>query len=398
MAYQDVSGRGAARPPRPAFYNDPLVRAIFYQVALIAAVVALGWYLVNNTLDNMARQGIAGGFDFLHREAAFEISEKLVEYSPSDTYGRAFLVGILNTLQVAIAGILFATIWGTILGIARLSSNWLIRKLALCYVELFRNIPLPLQLLFWWAFFREMVPGPRQAWHLLPGVFLSNRGLVFPVPKADPAQLWIAIAFVAGIVGAIVLHRWAKRRQSATGEQFPSLLVGAGLIVGLPVAVFLAAGAPSTLDIPKLRGFNFGGGYAITPEFTALLVGLVVYTASFIAEIVRGGIQAVSWGQSEAAAALGLSRSHALRLVVLPQALRVIVPPMTSQYLNITKNSSLAIIIGYPDVVAIANTIMNQTGQAVEGISLIMAIYLTISLSIALFMNWYNRAVALVER
>jgi general L-amino acid transport system permease protein len=346
----------------------------------------------------MQRQGIAAGFGFLHREAAFEISEKLIDYSPADTYGRAFLVGLLNTLYVAALGIIFSTILGTIIGIARLSSNWLIRNLALCYVELFRNIPLLLQLFFWWAIFRELAPGPRQAWKLLPGVFMSNRGLVFPVPVGQPVHAWMAAAFVLGIIAALVLARWARRRQMATGRQFPVGWASLGLILGPPLAVFLIGGAPLEMNVPQLRGFNFAGGHAVTPEFTALLVGLVVYTASFIAEIVRGGVQAVNWGQWEAAMALGLPRGRVLRLVVLPQALRVIVPPMTSQYLNITKNSTLAIAIGYPDLVAILNTTINQTGQAVEGIALIMAIYLTISLLISLFMNWYNRAVALVER
>jgi general L-amino acid transport system permease protein len=387
-----------ARPARASLVNDPNVRAIFYQVVIVGAVIALGWYLVHNTLENMARQGIAGGWAFLHREAAFEISETLIDYSPASTYGRAFLVGVLNTLHVAILGIIFATILGTILGIARLSTNWIVRKLALVYVEIFRNIPLPLQLLFWWSWLREATPGPRQAWHLMPGVFLSNRGLVYPVLDADPVYLWMAGALPLGIAAAVVLHRWAKRRQAATGEPFPSIWAGVGIILGLPLLVFLAGGAPLSWSIPALKGFNFAGGSSITPEFTALLVGLVIYTASFIAEIVRGGIQAVPWGQTEAAAAIGLTRTQALRLVILPQALRIIVPPMTSQYLNITKNSSLAIIIGFPDLVAIANTTMNQTGQAVEGIALIMAIYLTISLSISLFMNWYNRWVALVER
>jgi general L-amino acid transport system permease protein len=390
--------RDGARPARASLVNDPNVRAIVYQVVVVGAVVALGWYLVHNTLEKMARQGIAGGWAFLHREAAFEISETLIDYSPADTYGRAFLVGVLNTLHVAVLGIVFATILGTVLGIARLSTNWIVRKAALVYVELFRNIPLLLQLLFWWAWLREATPGPRQAWHVMPGVWLSNRGLVYPVPTADPVYLWMAIAFLVGVAAAIGVHRWAKRRQAATGEPFPSIWAGLGLILGLPLLVFVTGGAPLAWSIPELKGFNFGGGGSVTPEFTALLVGLVIYTAAFIAEIVRGGIQAVAWGQTEAAAAIGLTRTQALRLVILPQALRIIIPPMTSQYLNLTKNSSLAIAIGFPDLVSIANTTMNQTGQAVEGIALIMGIYLTISLSISLFMNWYNRWVALVER
>ncbi len=386
------------RPSRPAFWRDPAVRGIAYQVLFVAIVVAAGWFLVHNTLVNLGRQNIATGFGFLGREASFAIGESLIAYAPSDTYARAFLVGLVNTLYVAILGIVLATIFGTLIGIARLSRNWLVAKLSLVYVETFRNIPLALQLLFWWSLLRAGAPAPRQAWQPLPGFFVSNRGVEFPVPQSNPAHLWMFLAFVVGLAGAVGVSRWAKRRQAATGAQFPSGWVGAGLIVGLPLLVFVAAGAPMALDWPALKGFNFAGGSAVSPEFTALLLGLIIYTASFIAEIVRAGILSVSWGQTEAASALGLKPGLTMRLVVLPQALRVIIPPITSQYLNLTKNSSLAVIIGYPDLVSIANTTMNQTGQAVEGIALIMAVYLAISLTIALAMNLYNRAVALVER
>jgi general L-amino acid transport system permease protein len=386
------------RPSRPAFWRDPAVRGIAYQVLFVAIVVAAGWFLVHNTLVNLGRQNIATGFGFLGREASFAIGESLIAYAPSDTYARAFLVGLVNTLYVAILGIVLATIFGTLIGIARLSRNWLVANLSLVYVETFRNIPLALQLLFWWSLLRAGAPAPRQAWQPLPGFFVSNRGVEFPVPQSNPAHLWMFLAFVVGLAGAVGVSRWAKRRQIATGAQFPSGRVGAGLIVGLPLLVFVAAGAPMALDWPALKGFNFAGGSAVSPEFTALLLGLIIYTASFIAEIVRAGILSVSWGQTEAASALGLKPGLTIRLVVLPQALRVIIPPITSQYLNLTKNSSLAVIIGYPDLVSIANTTMNQTGQAVEGIALIMAVYLAISLMIALAMNLYNRAVALVER
>ena len=386
------------RPSRPAFWRDPAVRGIAYQVLFVAIVVAAGWFLVHNTLVNLGRQNIATGFGFLGREASFAIGESLIAYAPSDTYARAFLVGLVNTLYVAILGIVLATIFGTLIGIARLSRNWLVANLSLVYVETFRNIPLALQLLFWWSLLRAGAPAPRQAWQPLPGFFVSNRGVEFPVPQSNPAHLWMFLAFVVGLAGAVGVSRWAKRRQAATGAQFPSGWVGAGLIVGLPLLVFVAAGAPMALDWPALKGFNFAGGSAVSPEFTALLLGLIIYTASFIAEIVRAGILSVSWGQTEAASALGLKPGLTMRLVVLPQALRVIIPPITSQYLNLTKNSSLAVIIGYPDLVSIANTTMNQTGQAVEGIALIMAVYLAISLMIALAMNLYNRAVALVER
>jgi general L-amino acid transport system permease protein len=385
-------------PTAPPFWNNPAVRAVAYQIALVGGVIAVGAYLVHNTLDNLARQGIATGFGFLNREAAFEIGESLIDYSPADTYGRAFLVGLLNTLCVAGIGIVLATILGTIVGIARLSTNWLIGKLASLYVETIRNIPVLLQLIVWWDVLRVSAPGPREAWQPISDVFISNRGVIFPVPVYSPLYPWMAAALVLGIVASVLVARWAQRRQMATGEQSPVLTVGFALVVGLPLIVFVLGGAPFTLDKPELKGFNFSGGHVVSPEFVALLVGLVVYTGSFIAEIVRAGILAVSWGQSEAAMALGLRRGFVLRLVVLPQALRVIVPPMTSQYLNLTKNSSLAVAIGFPDLTSIGNTTMNQTGQAIEGIALIMAVYLAISLLISLFMNWYNRFVRLVER
>jgi general L-amino acid transport system permease protein len=389
---------GIVRRRRPPPWNDPRIRGVIYQILFVAIVAGIGAFLVHNTLVNLRRQNIASGFGFLDREAAFGIGESLIAYSPADTYARAFLVGLLNTLYVSALGIVLATILGTVIGIARLSSNWLIRKLAQVYVETFRNIPLLLQLFFWWAMLRVSAPAPRQAWELLPGVRVSNRGFVFPVPTANPVHNWMLVALALGIASAIGVSRWSKRRQALTGAQFPSGWVGIALIFGLPLLVFLAAGMPLDLDWPELKGFNFVGGSAVSPEFAALLIGLTVYTGSFIAEIVRAGILAVSWGQTEAAFALGLRPGQRMRLIVLPQALRVIVPPMTSEYLSLTKNSSLAVAIGYPDLVSIANTTMNQTGQAVEGIAMIMAVYLAISLLISLFMNVYNRSVALVER
>jgi general L-amino acid transport system permease protein len=386
------------RPARPSPWRNPTIRGLLYQVLFVAAVVALGGFLVHNTLVNLHRQNIASGFGFLDREAAFGIGESLIAYSPADSYARAFLVGLLNTLYVAGLGIVLATILGTVMGIARLSSNWLIRKLAQIYVETFRNIPLLLQLFFWWGLLREIAPAPRQAWQPLPDVFVSNRGIAFAMPSPDPAYSWMALAFCFGVIATIGIFRWARRRQARIGQQFPTGWVGLGLIVGLPLAVFLGCGAPLSLDRPELKGFNFVGGHAVSPEFAALLLGLVIYSGAFTAEIVRAGILAVSWGQTEAAMALGLKPGQRMRLIVLPQALRVIVPPMTSQYLSLTKNSSLAVAIGYPDLVSIANTTINQTGQAVEGIAMIMAVYLTISLIISALMNIYNRAVALVER
>ena len=365
---------------------------------MIGGVLALAFFLVSNTLDNLERRAIATGFDFLEREASFGIGESIIDYSPKDTYGKAFIVGVLNTLKVSLIGIVLATIIGTLIGIARLSTNWLLAKLATAYVEVIRNIPPLLQLFVWYALITESMPPVRQALNPLPGVFLSQRGITVPVPAPDPVWTWVFVAFLLGLAASIILGKWAKIRQAATGQPFPILGMSAVLMIGLPLIAYVAGGAPSVMDVPKLQGFNFVGGLVLTPEFAAILFGLSIYTAAFIAEIVRGGILAVSHGQTEAAAALGLKRGHALRLVILPQALRVIVPPTTSQFLNLTKNSSLALAIGYPDLVSILNTTINQTGQAIEGVAMIMGSYLAISLGISLFMNWYNKRIALVER
>lgn len=391
----------ARRPPSSGFnfsLNNPDVRAVLYQIIVVGAVAFGVWYLVSNTMANLETRKIATGFGFLGREAGLPIGEALVAYSPADTYLRALYVGLLNTLRVAVLGIIMATIFGTILGIARLSTNWLVAQTARVYVEVIRNLPLLLQLLFWWALFRDMFPGPRDAHQPITGIFLSNRGVTVPALIWQEQHSAVLIAFLVGIGATIALNFWAKRRQALSGKQFPMIWAALGLIIGMPALLFLAIGAPFELDVPQLRGFNFVGGLNLTPEFAALLIGLVMYTAGFIAEIVRSGILAVSHGQTEAALALGLKRSLVLRLVVLPQALRVIVPPTTSQYLNLTKNSSLAVAIGYPDIVSVANTTLNQTGQAIEGIAIIMMVYLSISLSISLFMNWYNKHIALVER
>jgi general L-amino acid transport system permease protein len=394
-----VAALGSTPRVKVAPWNDPIVRGWVFQIVVVGLVGGLAWYLVSNTIENLARQKIASGFDYLGREAGFEIGDTMIEYSPASTYARAIWVGILNTLRVAVLGIVLSTILGTLIGVGRLSPNWLLGKICEWYVEAFRNVPLLLWLFLFYKLISEAFPGPRQAISALWGsLFLSNRGLYFPVPIADPIHKWMGVAFVVGIVGAVVLHRWARKRQEATGLPFPSISTGLGVVIGLPLLVWLAAGAPSAMSWPALKGFNFEGGTVIQPEFTALLVGLVLYTSAFVAEIVRSGILALHKGQSEAASALGLSRGQSMRLVLLPQALRVIVPPMTSQYLNITKNSSLAIAIGYPDLVASINVTINQTGQAIENILLIMAAYLSVSLSISAFMNWYNKRIALTER
>jgi general L-amino acid transport system permease protein len=388
------------RPPSAGIklsFNDPVVRAIFWQVVVVALVGVVVWYLVSNTARNLEARRIASGFAYFWREAGLPIGETMISYQPSDNYFRALVVGMLNTLRVAIIGIVLATILGTLIGIARLSKNWLLAKLASVYVEVMRNLPLLLQLLFWYSLLQAL-PAPRASLNPVPGVFLSVRGLRFPWIDWLPEYEFVLGAMIVGIVATYVYRRWARRRQDATGQQSPVLAVGLGLIVGLPLAVFLLLGAPLTIEVPEMRGFNFVGGLVITPEFAALLLGIVTYTAAFIAEIVRSGILAVSWGQTEAAASLGLKRGQALRLIILPQAMRVIIPPMTSQYLNVTKNSSLAVAIGFPDIVSVANTILNQTGQAIEGIASIMAFFLAVSLSISMFMNWYNRRIALRER
>ena len=396
MVAQDPRVGGRA-PSRAAFWNDRDVRAVLYQVLLVLGIGAVVWYLVHNTLANLAARNIATGFHFLGRESGFPIGESLISYTPANTYLRALTVGLLNTIKVASIGVVLATVWGTVLGIARLSSNWLIRKLASWYVEALRNTPLLLQFFLWYAILQGL-PSVRQAFNPLPGIFLSQKGLVFPVVDPEPVHAAMAMLFVLGIA---LSWWWAKRaraHQNATGEIRPVLLPSLGLIIGLPVIAWLVAGAPFALDVAALRGFNFQGGAGISPEFTALLFGLVIYTAAYIAEIVRAGIQAVPRGQSEAARALGLPNGRILRLIVLPQALRVIVPPMTSQYLNLTKNSTLAVGIGFPDILSTVNTSINQTGQPIECIAIVMAVFLSISLSISAFMNWYNARIRLVER
>jgi general L-amino acid transport system permease protein len=391
-------GNPAPQAPRRSLINDPNARAVFFQILVLGGVALLGWYLVTNVLENLARQNIATGFSFLDREASFAIGESLIAYSPANSYSHALLVGFLNTIKVAVLGIVLATILGTIIGIARLSSNFLVAKLASAFVEIVRNIPVLLQLFFWYAVIGESLPNPRQALNPVPGVFLSNRGMKFPALADDPIWIWVGLSILMAIVAVWFLARWARKRQEATGQQFPTVLASIVVLIALPLLTWLAGGAPTALDLPELQGFNFRGGTNISPEFAALLLGLTVYTAAFIAEIVRSGIRAVNWGQTEAASALGLHRGTILRLVVLPQALRIIVPPTTSQYLNLTKNSSLAVAIGYPDLVSVANTTLNQTGQAIEAVAIMMTVYLTISLGISLFMNWYNKHIALVER
>jgi general L-amino acid transport system permease protein len=381
------------------FLRSGRSRALAFQVLAVALAALATAFIVHNTMANLEKAKIASGFAFLGREAGFEIGESpFLAYSAADSYGRALVVGLLNTVRVALIGVVLATGLGVLVGLARLSPNWLLARLADAYVEVVRNVPLLVQLFFWYVLITDNLPGPREALSPLPGMFLSNRGIAMPGLEPHPVYGWLLGAVVLGLAGAWGLARWARARQARTGQPFHSFWAGTAIVLGLPAAVFLAAGAPAKLEVPQLSGFNLAGGIGLSPEYAALLAGLVTYTAAFIGEIVRAGILAVHKGQFEAAGALGLTRGQTLRLVVMPQALRVIIPPLTSQYLNLTKNSSLAVAIGYPDLVSIANTSINQNGQAIEGIAIIMAVYLTVSLAISAFMNWYNRRIALVER
>jgi len=391
-ALQESAGK-----PIP-FWHNPARRAVVYQVAALLITASIVWYLFHNTVTNLQRQSIATGFGFLGKEASFEIGESLIAYSASHPYARALLVGLLNTIKVAVVGIVLTLVLGLFIGICRLSSNWLVSRIASAYIEVFQDIPVLLQLLFWYALFYESLPPPRAALKPLPGIFLCNRGLIIAVPASHPVYWTMLAAFLIGCVIVFLMHRWARRRQEKTGEIFPVVRVSIGILIGLPLLVWLLGGRPTAMNVPELSGFNFVGGINVSPEFTALLLGLVLYTAAFVAEIVRAGIQAVSMGQTEAAMAIGLKPWQIMNLVILPQALRIIIPPLTSQMLNLTKNSSLAVAIGYPDFVSVTNTTINQTGQAIEGVAMIMIVYLMMSLITSLFMNWYNRKMALVER
>ncbi len=389
----------APPPARTSLLYDPTVRSIFYQAVLLIAVIYFGAYIFGNTADNLEKQGIATGFGFLETTAGFGIITHLIEYTEASSYGTAFLVGLLNTLLVSFSGIIAATILGVIIGVSRLSKNWLVAKLAGVYIETFRNIPLLLQIFFWYFAVLRALPSPRGSVNFSDSIFLNNRGIYMPSAIYESGFSLVIWALVIAIIAIFFTARWAHKRQERTGQQFHTFYFSIGVLVGLPLLAFVVTGAPLSWEFPELKGFNFVGGTVIIPEFIALWVSLSVYTASFIAEIVRAGIQAVSHGQSEAAHALGLRAAPTLRLVILPQALRIIIPPLSSQYLNLTKNSSLATAIAYPELVSVfTGTVLNQTGQAVEIIFITMAIYLSISLGISMIMNWYNAKMALVER
>jgi general L-amino acid transport system permease protein len=378
--------------------NDPNVRGIAYQILTMVLLVLFIYWVSANTIENLKRANIASGYGFLNGRAGFDLGQSLVPYTSDSTYGRALYVGFLNTLLVAVTGIITATIIGFIVGIGRLSNNWLIAKLSLVYVEVFRNIPPLLVIFFWYSGVLAVLPQPRESLALPFDMYVNNRGLAFPKPVFDAGSQFIFYALVIGIVAAFFVSRYANRRQMATGERLPVLWVNLALIFGLPLLAYLATGMPISFDIPVAGKFNLTGGSVVGPEFLSLFLALSFYTASFIAEIVRAGIRGVSKGQTEAAGALGIRPGLTTRLVIVPQAMRIIIPPLTSQYLNLTKNSSLAIAIGYADLVAVGGTILNQTGQSVEVVSIWLIVYLSLSLITSVFMNWFNARMALVER
>ncbi len=389
----------ANAPPKPPWsWRSRAARSVLYQIIALAVIGFAVWFLAHNTMQNMRVRGIQSGFDFLTAPAGFDIGERLVPYQSYDPYWRAFLVGVVNTLRVAIIGIVLATLIGTVLGIGRFSHNALVRGLCYAYVEVFRNVPVLLQLLMWYLFMTTALPGPGDEKSVAGLFFLSNGGLSYPVPLWGLGQGLAAAGVLAGALLAWMWARRARRLFEATGRPRPVLWPTLALLAAGALAGWMLGGAPTQWSIPVPGPFSVDGGSSLTPEFLSVLLGLTLYTASYIAEVVRAGIASVPQGQTEAAGALGLSKGQQMRLVALPQALRVIIPPMTNQFLNLTKNSSLAVAIGYPDVVSISNTAINQTGRAIECISIIMLVYLTTSLGTSALMNWYNKRAAIKER
>ena len=387
------------RPPLSpsGLWHNVGFRGVLYQALVIVLVIVAVVYLVGNAQEAMTALGIATGFGFLVEESGVAIGETVIRYDPDDSYTRAYAAAVLNTLRVSIVSVVLATILGTLLGIARLSGNWLLAKLSALYVEGFRNTPQLVQIVFWYTLVVSM-PSARQAMSPFEGVYLSNRGLNLAWPVADPVQGWMALAFALGCVGAWGSARWAGRRRRRTGRPFPVVGWGVALVVGLPLAAWLAGGAPTAMEVPAMRGFNYRGGLALSPEFLALLLGLSLYIAAFIAEIVRSGIQSVDRAQIEAAKSIGLGKVDIYRKVILPQALRVILPPAAAQYVSLSKNSSLGTLIGYPELFNINNQIVTLSGHTIEAIGIMMAVYLTISFTIAAAMNLYNRAIQIKER
>lgn len=390
---------GQQTAPRASFFNDPVIRGIIYQVVVAALIISFILWIIGNTAANLAAQNKTTGFDFLWRTAGFDISFSLLPWSRASYYWEAFLVGLLNTVLVAVVGIFFATILGFTIGIARLSTNFIVSSLATIYIEVIRNIPLLLQLFFWYFAVLKAMPAVRNSFELPFDSFINQRGIMIPRPIPDEQFGFVWLGLALAVIGVVVLRYWAKKRLEATGQRFPVFLTSVAILFGVTAFVFWISGASVAFEIPVLERFNFRGGLQLPPEFVALAFGLTIYTAAFIAETVRAGIQAVNHGQTEAAASLGLKDADRLRLVIVPQAMRVIIPPLTSQYLNLTKNSSLGAAIGYPELVNVfAGTSLNQTGRAIECIAIVMLVYLTFSLLTSAIMNWYNARVKLVER
>jgi general L-amino acid transport system permease protein len=393
------SSSGSGGKSALAFINDERFRSVFYQMFVGVVVLLAGYYLYTNTAANLDARGMEVGFGFLGSTAGFSVAWSLIPYEAGDTYFHVFLVGIGNTLLVAAIAIVASTFLGFVMGVLRLSKNWLIRNLAAWYVEILRNTPLLLQILFWFLTVFALLPSPRQSLEPVTGFVLNNRGFYFPSPQPGDLFFLTAIAFVIGIVGAVILSKWATKRLFDTGQKTPVFPISLGLIFGFPLVVFLVTGAPLAFDLPTLQGFNFVGGASVPPSFCALLLALTIYHSCFMAEAVRAGILSVSHGQTEAAYSLGLKPSWTLRLVIIPQAMRAVVPPMISNWMNVVKNSSLAIAIGFPDLVAVfMQTSLNQSGHAIEIVAMVMLFYMTVSLSISLALNQYNKSVQLKER
>ena len=380
-------------------WNDKETRSVIIQILTMVGILVFFGYMIRNAVVNLSALGKDFSFLFLWQPASYDINQTFIEYNSRSPHIRATIIGVMNTLAVAVAGVILATMLGFLLGVMRLSKNWLTAKIAYVYIEYVRNVPVLVHILMVHGILVHVLPNPKDAVNVSDGVFLSNRGVAMPKPLYEPLFWLVLGVFIAGLGFAWAFRRYAKRLQDETGRALPVFWVCLGAIVGAPLIIYFILGSPIVWEVPELRGFNFQGGYVLRPEFIALWLALSFYTASFIGEIVRAGILAVDYGQTEAAAALGVSRGRTLNLVVIPQALRVIVPPLTSQYLNLTKNSSLAIAIGYMDIVAtIGGISLNQTGREMECMVIVLLLYLSISLCISTFMNWYNKRIKLVER
>ncbi|MDX6748591.1 ABC transporter permease subunit [Geminicoccaceae bacterium 1502E] len=382
-----------AEVPLPPFWRRPLLRDILWQTVIPLLLIAAIWFFVRNAGANLEKSSLVFGGSFLGGIASFELGSNLVGFAAGDPVYKALLVGIVNTLHVSVVAIVLATLLGILVGVARLSSNPLAAGLSRIYVEVARNVPLLLQLLFWYALITRALPSPRQAWELLPGFFLTNRGLNLPLPGPEPVYGWMLLAFASACVLVLGMEWRARRRPQSMPHRASRRPLRLALLVGAPALVFVLGGMPVSLDVPVMRGFGFHGGLSLPPEYVALLLGLTLYTGAFIAEIVRGGILGVHRGQIEAAEALGLSRGQCLRKIVLPQAMQIIVPPLGSQYVSLLKNSSLAVAIGYPDIVRVSTVVISETGHAIEMIGVMMIVYLLLSLITSALVNLYNRAV-----